>query len=176
MSSFQSAKELLEKETNEKLMRHACDLATKNISIGGGPFGCVIADSNGNIISTGANRVTIENDPTLHAEMVAIKNACKEKNTFNLSNYQLYTSCEPCPMCLSAIYWARIGTVFYGNTRADASNIGFDDSFIYEEVSKPIEERSVVMKQVGYEDSNTNFEIWKTAFEIWKNYEKRIDY
>jgi len=169
MSSFQSAKELLEKETNEKLMRHACDLATKNISIGGGPFGCVIADSNGNIISTGANRVTIENDPTLHAEMVAIKNACKEKNTFNLSNYQLYTSCEPCPMCLSAIYWARIKTVFYGNTRSDAAKIDFDDSLIYDEINKPIEERIVKMTHIENDYA-------KKSFIEWKEYEKRIEY
>ena len=161
---------------NNFFMKEACELAETSIQLGGGPFGCIISDPSENIIGRGHNRVTIDNDPTLHAEMVAIKDACRQKNTFNLSGCTLYTSCEPCPMCLSAIYWARIGTVFYGNTRADASNIGFDDSFIYEEVSKPIEERSVVMKQVGYKDSNTNFEIWKTAFEIWKNYEKRIDY
>ena len=150
-------------------MKEACDLAENSIQKGGGPFGCVITDSNNNIIGKGHNRVTIDNDPTLHAEIVAIKDACQNKNTFNLSGSTLYTSCEPCPMCLSAIYWARIDTVFYGNTRVDASNIGFDDSFIYEEVNKPIEERCIKMEQVGYDSA-------KKAFEIWKTFEKRIDY
>ena len=150
-------------------MKEACSLAEKSIQIGGGPFGCIITDSNDNIIGTGHNRVTIENDPTLHAEMVAIKDACRNQNTFNLSGATLYTSCEPCPMCLSAIYWARIDTVFYGNTRVDASNIGFDDSFIYEEVNKSIEERSLQMTQIGHEDA-------KKSFDAWKNYDKRIDY
>ena len=150
-------------------MKEACDLAETSIQLGGGPFGCIITDSNNNIIGKGHNRVTIENDPTLHAEMVAIKDACRNKTTFNLSNCTLYTSCEPCPMCLSAIYWARIDTIFYGNTRVNASNIGFDDSFIYEEVNKPIEERTILMKQVGHEYA-------KKAFDKWENYDKRIDY
>ena len=150
-------------------MKEACDLAEASIQLGGGPFGCIITDSSDNIIGRGHNRVTIENDPTLHAEMVAIKDACRQKNTFNLSNCTLYTSCEPCPMCLSAIYWARIDTVFYGNTRDDASNIGFDDSFIYEQVNKPIKERTILMKKVGNEYA-------KKAFDIWKKYEERIDY
>ena len=106
-------------------MRHACDLATENISLGGGPFGCIITDSNYNIISTGTNRVTIEKDPTLHAEIVAIKNACKKINDFNLSDCRLYTSYEPCQMCLSAIYWSRIKNVYYGNTRINVANIDF---------------------------------------------------
>lgn len=169
MTSFQTAKEILEKEINEKLMRHACDLATENIARGGGPFGCVITDIDGNIVSTGANRVTIENDPTLHAEMVAIKNACKEKNTFNLSDCRLYTSCEPCPMCLSAIYWARIKTVFYGNTRSDAVQIDFDDSLIYDEINKPIHSRIVKMTHIEGDYA-------KKSFIKWKEYEKRIEY
>jgi tRNA(Arg) A34 adenosine deaminase TadA len=171
ISLFETAQQILEREKNndEKIMKHACDLATENISRGGGPFGCVITDSDGNIVSTGANRVTIENDPTLHAEMVAIKNACKEKNTFNLSDCRLYTSCEPCPMCLSAIYWARIKTVFYGNTRNDAANIDFDDSFIYDEINKPIEERQINM-------TNIQGEYAKNSFIAWKEYDKRIDY
>ena len=150
-------------------MKEACALAETSIQLGGGPFGCIITDSNDNIIGRGHNRVTIENDPTLHAEMVAIKDACRNQNTFNLSGATLYTSCEPCPMCLSAIYWARIDTVFYGNTRVDASNIGFDDSFIYEQVNKSIEERSLQMTQIGHEDA-------KKSFDAWKNYDKRIDY
>ena len=150
-------------------MKEACTLAEKSIQFGGGPFGCVITDASSNIIGRGHNRVTIENDPTLHAEMVAIKDACRNQTTFNLSGSTLYTSCEPCPMCLSAIYWSRINTVFYGNTRIDASNIGFDDTFIYEEVNKPMEERSIQMNQIGHNDSIK-------AFEIWKTYTKRIDY
>ncbi len=150
-------------------MKEACQLAETSIQLGGGPFGCIITDSNDNIIGTGHNRVTIENDPTLHAEMVAIKDACRNQNTFNLSGATLYTSCEPCPMCLSAIYWARIDKVFYGNTRVDASNIGFDDSFIYEQVNKSMEERSLQMTQIGNEDA-------KKSFDAWKNYDKRIDY
>ena len=150
-------------------MKEACALAETSIQLGGGPFGCIITDSNDNIIGRGHNRVTIDNDPTLHAEMVAIKDACRNQNTFNLSGATLYTSCEPCPMCLSAIYWARIDTVFYGNTRVDASNIGFDDSFIYEQVNKSIEERSLQMTQIGDEYA-------KKSFDAWKNYDKRIDY
>ena len=150
-------------------MKEACQLAETSIQLGGGPFGCIITDSNDNIIGRGHNRVTIENDPTLHAEMVAIKDACRNQNTFNLSGATLYTSCEPCPMCLSAIYWARIDKVFYGNTRVDASNIGFDDSFIYEQVNKSIEERSLQMTQIGDEYA-------KKSFDAWKNYDKRIDY
>ena len=155
--------------SEEYFMEIACDLATKSIEIGGGPFGCVITDSDNLIIGSGHNRVTIENDPTLHAEMVAIKDACQKQKTFNLSGCKLYTSCEPCPMCLSAIYWARIDTVFYGNSRVDASNIGFDDSFIYEEVNKPIEERAIKMEQLGNEYA-------KESFSDWIKHEKRIEY
>ena len=156
-------------QNHEKIMKNACDLASENIIKGGGPFGCVVTDLDGNIISTGTNRVTIENDPTLHAEIVAIKNACKSKNTFNLSDCQLYTSCEPCPMCLSAIYWARIKTVYYGNTRMDAAEIDFDDSFIYDEINKPIEERQIKM-------INIEPKYAKKSFIKWKEYDKRIDY
>ena len=151
------------------LIKEACDLASKSIVLGGGPFGCVITDSEFNIIGTGHNRVTIDNDPTLHAEMVAIKDACKKQNTFSLKGCRLYTSCEPCPMCLSAIYWARIEIVYYGNTRTDAANIGFDDSLIYDELNKPVNERLVQMEQI-------NSAYAKTSFEDWKKYDKRIDY
>jgi tRNA(Arg) A34 adenosine deaminase TadA len=156
-------------QINDELMKEACDLATKSIGLGGGPFGCVITDSECNIIGTGHNRVTIDNDPTLHAEMVAIKDACKKQNTFSLKGCRLYTSCEPCPMCLSAIYWARIEIVYYGNTRKDAANIGFDDSLIYDEINKPINERLVQMEQINETHA-------KISFEDWKKYEKRIDY
>jgi tRNA(Arg) A34 adenosine deaminase TadA len=151
------------------LLKYACDLATENVANGGGPFGCVITDSSRNIVSVGQNRVTIDNNPILHAEMCAIINACKNKETFILSDCTLYTSCEPCPMCLSAIYWARITKVFYGNSRSDAAEIGFDDSFIYEEVKKPIEERAIQMSQID----NT---YAKKSFEKWRDYDKRVDY
>jgi len=158
-----------EESMDDILMKEACSLAKISITLGGGPFGCVITDAESNIIGRGHNRVAIENDPTLHAEMVAIKNACKKMETFTLKGCKLYTSCEPCPMCLSAIYWSRITTVFYGNTRKDAAEIGFDDSLIYDEISKPIEERKVQMTQMNSTHSKKNF-------EYWKNYDKRIDY
>lgn len=156
-------------ETDNHLTHQACDLATENIQSGGGPFGCIITDSHRNIISTGCNRVTIENDPTLHAEMVAIKNACKIRNDFQLSDCRLYTSCEPCPMCLSAIYWARIPVVFYGNTKTDAKNIGFDDSFIYDEIKRPIEERKIHMQNIERDYATESFLKWKQC-------ENRIEY
>lgn len=146
--------------SDNELMKQACNLATENIEQGGGPFGCIITDADRNIISVGCNRVTIENDPTLHAEMVAIKNACKSLNSFQLSGCRLYTSCEPCPMCLSAIYWAHIPVVFYGNTKNDAKNIGFDDSFIYDEIKKPIEERKIAMQNIEREYARESFVKW----------------
>jgi tRNA(Arg) A34 adenosine deaminase TadA len=126
-------------------MSRACDLASHSIDKAGGPFGCVITDKDGNEIATGHNMVTLTNDPTAHAEVVTIREACKKLNTFDLSGYKLFTSCEPCPMCLSAIYWSRIKVVYYGNNRKDAKNIGFDDDFIYDEIPKNIEDRSIKM-------------------------------
>ena len=113
----------------------------------GGPFGAVIVKDN-NIVSNGNNEVTVDNGPTAHAEIVAIRNACKSLNTFNLSDCVLYTSCEPCPMCLSAIYWSRIPTVYYANTRKDAASIGFDDQKIYDEIAKNINDREVKMIKI----------------------------
>ena len=118
-----------------KFMERAIELSLESINSGGGPFGSVIVKDD-KIISEGMNRVTVNNDPTAHGEIVAIRNACKELNTFNLSDCFLYSSCEPCPMCMSAIYWSRIGKVYYANTRDDAKKIEFDDSFIYSEISK----------------------------------------
>lgn len=157
------------KMTDADLMKYACELASQNIINGGTPFGCVITDSERNVISTGQDRVVIDNDPTLHAEMVAIKNACKEKKTFNLSDCRLYTSCEPCSMCLSAIYWSRITIVFYGNMTSDASEIGFDNSFIYEEINKPIEKRSIQMNQMNSSHA-------RNSFDKWEKYDKRTYY
>ena len=134
----------------------------------GGPFGAVIVKDN-NIVSNGNNKVTVDNDPTAHAEIVAIRNACKSLNTFNLSDCVLYTSCEPCPMCLSAIYWSRIPTVYYANTRKDAASIGFDDQKIYDEISKNINDREV--KMIKIENQNA----YKT-FENWKNNTEKIHY
>ena len=120
--------------TKEKLMRRAIELSENSVRNGGGPFGAVIA-KDGEIIAEGSNKVTINNDPTAHAEVCAIRNACKILNTFELANCVIYTSCEPCPMCLGAIYWARLSKIFYANDRKDAAEIGFDDDFIYEEIS-----------------------------------------
>lgn len=134
----------------------------------GGPFGAVIT-KNDIIIANGNNKVTIDNDPTAHAEIVAIRNACKELNDYNLSECVLYTSCEPCPMCLSAIYWSRIKTVYYANTRQDAASIDFDDQKIYDEISKKIEDREVKMIKI----ENTN--AYET-FQNWKNNLNKVHY
>ncbi|WP_279171506.1 nucleoside deaminase [Prevotella nigrescens] len=120
--------------TKEELMRRAIELSENSVRNGGGPFGAVIA-KDGEIIAEGSNKVTINNDPTAHAEVCAIRNACKILNTFELANCVIYTSCEPCPMCLGAIYWARLSKIFYANDRKDAAEIGFEDDFIYEEIA-----------------------------------------
>ena len=120
--------------TKEELMRRAIELSENSVRNGGGPFGAVIA-KDGEIIAEGSNKVTINNDPTAHAEVCAIRNACKILNTFELANCVIYTSCEPCPMCLGAIYWAHRSKIFYANDRKDAAEIGFDDDFIYEEIA-----------------------------------------
>ena len=120
--------------TKEELMRRAIELSENSVRNGGGPFGAVIA-KDGEIIAEGSNKVTINNDPTAHAEVCAIRNACKILKPFELANCVIYTSCEPCPMCLGAIYWARLSKIFYANDRKDAAEIGFDDDFIYEEIA-----------------------------------------
>ena len=123
-------------------MREAIRLASANVENGGGPFGAVIARG-GEIIATGVNRVTANCDPTAHAEVSAIRAAAQKLGTFNLSGCDIYSSCEPCPMCLGAIYWARLDRLFYGNTKADAARIGFDDAFIYKELALPLSERTL---------------------------------
>jgi len=143
-----------------KLINSACELATSSVCKGCGPFGCIITDLEYNEIATGHNKVTELNDPTAHAEIVAIRNACSKLNTFNLSNCRLFTSCEPCPMCLSAIYWSRIENIVYANTRSDAKNIGFDDEFIYDELKKDIEERKIQLKQIKCEKALESFNLW----------------
>lgn len=149
-----------EREKRQALINHACELSTFSVNNGGGPFGCVITDSKYNILSEEHNQVTFLNDPTAHAEIMAIRKACEKLNTFDLSNCLLFTSCEPCPMCLSAIYWSRIETVCYSNTRNDAKNIGFDDEFIYDEITKKNEERKIKLTKINSPISFNSFNIW----------------
>jgi len=140
-------------------MKKAIELSIKNVNSGGGPFGAIIVKDN-KIIAEGANRVTTTNDPTAHGEIVAIREACKKLNNFNLSGAELYSTCEPCPMCLSAIYWARISKIYYANTRDDAQKIDFDDSLIYSEFNKNINERKIPMIQMMRNEALKAFELW----------------
>jgi tRNA(Arg) A34 adenosine deaminase TadA len=146
---------------NGKFMREAIRLSIQMMRRGkGGPFGAVVVRK-GKIVGRGSNQVTSANDPTAHAEIVAIREACKRLKTFQLDDCDLYTSCEPCPMCLSAIYWARLGNVFYGNTRQDAARIDFDDDFIYREVALPIGKRTLKMKQLLHDEALAAFAEWQ---------------
>ena len=142
-------------------MKRAIELSVESVNNGGGPFGSVIVKDN-KIIAEGHNQVTANNDPTAHAEIVAIRNACAKLNDFFLKGCDLYTSCEPCPMCLSAIYWSHVDNIYYANTRMDAKDIDFDDSFIYSEVRKEIDERKIKMVQINREEALEAFKIWKT--------------
>ncbi len=146
--------------SNATYMREAVHLAEQGMRSGrGGPFGCVVV-RRGEIVGRGSNRVTSTNDPTAHAEVVAIRDACTALQTFQLTDCELYTSCEPCPMCLSAIYWARIPQVYYGNTRADAAAIGFDDDFIYQQVPLAPEARTVKMELFLRDEAQIAFQEW----------------
>ena len=146
---------------NTKFMREAIRLSIRMMRRGqGGPFGAVVV-RRGRVIGRGWNLVTSTNDPTAHAEIVAIREACKRLKTFQLTDCELYTSCEPCPMCLSAIYWARLHRVFYANTRADAARIHFDDDFIYREVALPIGKRTLKMKQLLHDEALAAFTEWQ---------------
>lgn len=140
-------------------MKEAIKLASDNIDNGGGPFGAVVV-KDGKIVGRGMNRVTANNDPTAHAEVTAIRDACNRLKTFDLSGCDIYTSCEPCPMCLGSIYWARIKHIYYGNTQADAAKIDFDDSFIYRQIEKPIGTRDIPEEQMMHEESIKTFEKW----------------
>ena len=140
-------------------MMKAIELSIKSVDSGTGPFGAVIVQDN-KIISEGFNIVTSSNDPTSHAEIVAIRKACKDLNNFSLEGCDLYTTCEPCPMCLSAIYWARIDKIYYANTRKDAQKIDFSDSMIYEELNKTIKDRKIPMHQMMREEAIKAFELW----------------
>ncbi len=143
----------------KKFMAKAIELSINSANTIGGPFGSVIVKDD-KIIAKGSNKVTSSNDPTAHGEIVAIREACKNLNTFDLSGCEIYTSCEPCPMCLSAIYWSRLDKIYYANTREDAKNIDFDDSFIYTEIPKKIDDRKIKMVQMLREEALKAFEIW----------------
>jgi len=151
-----------------EFMMRAIELSEKNVNSGGGPFGAVIVKNN-KIIGEGKNSVVKLNDPTAHAEVMAIRNACTQTNSFDLSGSVIFSSCEPCPMCLAAIWWARIEKVYYGNTKIDASKIGFDDNEIYCELTRPITQRKLPMQQALPDESIK-------AFKIWQNNQNKITY
>ena len=147
-------------ELDEYFMRYAISLAQNGIDDGkGGPFGAVVVKS-GEIIGEGCNQVTSTNDPTAHAEIVAVRNACQNLNSFQLEDCVIYTSCEPCPMCLGAIYWARPTKIFFACNKADAANIGFDDQFIYEEIERPIDSRHIETINFLRDEGLTVFTNW----------------
>ena len=148
----------------EKFMKRAIELSIENVSNGGGPFGCVIVKDN-NIVAEGSNKVTLSKDPTAHGEIVAIREACKKLNNFSLKGYDLYSTCEPCPMCLSAIYWSRIDKIYYANTRKDAQKIDFDDSLIYSELQKNIDKRKIPMIQIMRNEALKAFELWEKKID-----------
>jgi len=153
---------------SNEFMKRAIELSIKSVNSGTGPFGALIVKDN-KIISEGFNTVTLSNDPTSHAEIVAIRNACKILNNFSLEDCDLYTTCEPCPMCLSAIYWARIKKIYYANTRNDAKKIDFSDALIYEELNKNISERKIPMHQMMRDEA-------LKAFELWDKKEDKVKY
>lgn len=141
-------------------MRKTIDLAIKNVrESGGGPFACMIVRDEA-IIATGVNQVTTHNDPTAHAEVIAIREACRVLNDFQLKGMALYTSCEPCPMCLGAIYWARLDRIYYAASRYDASEFGFDDELIYGEIRKPLDHRRIITNQLLRDEAREIFKIW----------------
>lgn len=154
---------------NPIFMEKAIALATENVTSGrGGPFGAVIV-RDGNVVATGTNLVASTTDPTAHAEVVALRNAATALASFDLAGCEIYSSCEPCPMCLAAIYWSRCDAIFYGNTSADAAAAGFDDAFLYEEVKRPLNQRRISTINLLREQAISNF-------EAWRKYAGRIDY
>ena len=142
-----------------KFMARAIELSIESVNTGGGPFGSVIAKDE-KVIAEGSNKVTSTNDPTAHGEIVAIRQACKNLSDFNLNGCELYSTCEPCPMCLSAIYWAHVDKIYYANTRDDAQKIDFDDSSIYSELFKNIKKRKIPMIQMMRDEALKAFELW----------------
>lgn len=151
-----------------KFMRKAIAISKKSVENGGGPFGAVIV-KDGVVVASSNNQVTKNNDPTAHAEVMAIRKACKKLNTFDLSGCVLYASCEPCPMCLSAMYWAHIDHYFYANQKEDAKSIGFDDQFIYEELDKPVSKRFMPREQILRDEA-------MEVFRMWTEKEDKIEY
>ena len=146
-----------------KFMKKAIRLSVGNVEKGkGGPFGAIVV-KDGKVIARGANSVTATNDPTAHAEVVAIRKACKILKTYQLTGCEIYTSCEPCPMCLAAIYWARPDKIFYASSKEDAAAIGFDDKLIYEEIAKPISERKIFTQQLLRDEALEAFRKWETS-------------
>lgn len=154
--------------TKDELMRRAIELSIDNVKNGGGPFGAVIA-KNGIIVAEGVNRVTSSCDPTAHAEVSAIRAASAKLGTFDLEGHEIYTSCEPCPMCLGAIYWAHLDKIYYGNNKTDAKNIGFDDSFIYDELDLKPKDRKLPSEELLHNEAIK-------AFEDWNAKEDKIEY
>lgn len=147
----------------DDFMREAIGLSVANVtSAAGGPFGAVVV-RDGRIIARGTNLVTATNDPTAHAEVVAIREACKVLNTFQLTGCEIYASCEPCPMCLGAIYWARPDKLYYAAVKEDAAAVGFDDQFIYEELARPVGERKLFTRQLLHEEAQVAFQRWKES-------------
>lgn len=146
-------------DNNEKYMQMAIDLAVENVKNGGGPFGAVIV-KDGKVLATGVNQVTTNNDPTAHAEVTAIRNACSKLSTFDLEGSTIYSSCEPCPMCLGAIYWAHISHLYCGGTKDDAEAINFGDAFIYRELAKPYADRQLNPHFIMHEEALAPFRAW----------------
>ena len=146
-------------EQDKKFMREAIKLASESVRRGGGPFGAVIV-KDGEIIAGSSNSVTIDNDPTAHAEVNTIRKACRLLKTFDLSGCVIYTSCEPCPMCLGAIYWAKLDRIYYGNNRQDAADIEFADNFIYEELDRPMSKRTVPIIPMLRDEALESFRLW----------------
>jgi len=156
-------------DQHKNFMHEAIRLSIENVqSSNGGPFGAVIV-KNGEIIATGVNEVTKSNDPTAHAEIIAIRNACKILDSFQLDDCEIYCSCEPCPMCLGAIYWARPKAIYFANTKTDAAEINFDDNYIYQELELPIHERKLPTIQLLRDEA-------QSAFLQWQKSDKKIDY
>lgn len=152
-----------------RFMKIAIQLSERNVKKAlGGPFGAVIV-KDGKLIAKSANKVSLKNDPTAHAEISAIRMACKKLNSFDLSGCVIYSSCEPCPMCLSALYWAHIDKIYYANTKQDAAGIGFDDQFIYQEISKPGNKRKLISEQILQNEA-------LNAFRLWEESELKISY
>ncbi|MGD7044307.1 nucleoside deaminase [Jeotgalibacillus proteolyticus] len=148
---------------HQAFIEKTIELAVENLNTkGGGPFAAIVVDQNGTVVATGQNKVTSSNDPTAHAEIQAIRKACEKLQTFQLTGCTLYTSCEPCPMCLGAVYWARLDQVYFAANQEAAAAGGFDDKYIYEEINKKHEERMIPFYSIDSKNMNVPFEKWKT--------------